>query len=260
MITIRKIDEMFSNMNTNGLKTDTPMLYGYFFTNDNQKQLEKVAEELKEKKFEFVEIYQDEDKLYWLHLERKEVHNSKTLFALNKELYAISDKYKLNSYDGFDLGNVDKTKSIDQDTYVVPEEFKATNFMKDGYPMLLVGNTAFDRFLHKDEFYYFIKITMHYKTNVNGMLPSEKDLIKLDKFDYFIEDEFVKQKLKSYYVFRDTYKGSRRVFMATNNKNLANNILTEVLKNKKTFPFEFEIVNDKEWKLYENVKPKFPEE
>ena len=114
MITLETLQEYYARMDSEGVNTDTIMLYGYFFTNDKTEPFNKVVEELKEKNFKFVEIYQGEDKIYWLHVERKEKHDANSLFQVNKELYAIADKYNLESYDGFDMGNVDNTKAIEK--------------------------------------------------------------------------------------------------------------------------------------------------
>jgi Regulator of ribonuclease activity B/Family of unknown function (DUF695) len=256
-ITFGEIDQMFSKMRAEGVNTDTTMLYGYFFTNGNAEALKKVAAELKLKKFQFVEIYQDTAKTFWLHLKRKEIHHSKTLFELDKELYAIAEKYRLNSYDGFDVGNVDETKAIERDTYVVPEEFNAVDFIKDGYPELIVGNTAFDRFPHKHEFCYFVKVSCHYKIDNGPMLPSESELDSLDRFETYVENEFLKHKIKEYYIFCNTYKGLRNVFLVTNDRLAANGCMAQIKYSRTPFPFEFEIIKDEGWTLYTDMRVKF---
>lgn len=207
-IPLEKIEEMFSNMHSNGVNTDTIMLWGYFFTATKNDNFDKVANELKNKNFEFVETYQADDKSYWLHLERKEIHTAKSLYQLDEELYAIADKYKI-TYDGFDVGNADKDKPIERDTYAVPEQFKTLDYQKDNFPCLLIGNIAFDNFPHKEEFCYFIKITTPYKKDEKVMLPTNEELEELDKFEYFIENNLTQNKIKNYYVFRDTHKGIR---------------------------------------------------
>ncbi|WP_162628153.1 ribonuclease E inhibitor RraB [Arcticibacterium luteifluviistationis] len=47
MIPKEEIVGFFDRMKSNGVDTNTKMLYGYFFTNDEPKKLEIVAEELK---------------------------------------------------------------------------------------------------------------------------------------------------------------------------------------------------------------------
>lgn len=258
-IPLEKIEEMFSNMHANGVNTDQIMLWGYFFTSTKKDQFDKVAKELKSKNFEFVEIFQAEDKSYWLHLERKEIHNAKSLFELDEELYAIADKYKI-IYDGFDVGNVNKDKPIERDTYVVPEEFKTLDYQKDNYPCLLIGNTAFDKFPHKEEFCYFIKVTTTYKKDEKAMLPIDGELDELDKFEYFIENNLTQNQIKNYYVFRDTHKGVRNFYIVTNDKIGATEVITLIKNSGKQRTFNFEIMTDKNWNLYTEFRKKMPNE
>ena len=231
----------------------------YFFISDNKNQFEKVKNELIALKFEFVEIYQAEDKSYWLHVERKEKHNAESLFALDEELYKIADKYEI-IYDGFDVGNVDKNKAIERDTYVVPEEFKATDFLKDNFPCLLIGNTAFDKFPHKEEFCYFIKISTTYQGDEKVMLPSTDELNELDKFEYYIENNLTRNKIKNYYVFRVTHKGIRNFYIVTNDKIGATEVIQTIKNSGKERQFTFEIQTDKMWNIYNDFTKKLPKE
>lgn len=258
-IQLEKIEEMFSNMKSNGVNTDTTMLWGYFFTSNKKDKFDQVTNELKNKGFDFVEIFQAEDKSFWLHLERKEVHNAKSLYSLDEELYSIADKYKI-TYDGFDVGNVNKDKPIDRDTYVVPEEFKALDYQKNDFPCLLIGNIAFDKFPHKKEFCYFIKVTTSYKKDEKVMLPTEGELDELDKFEYFIENNLNQNKIKNYYVFRDTHKGIRNFYIITSDKIGATEILNRIKNSGKQRLFDFEILKDENWKLYDEFRKKMPKE
>lgn len=258
-ISFEKITEMFNNMKAQGVNTDTIMLWGYFFVADKSSQFDKVKTELKSLNYDFVEIFQAEDKSYWLHVERKEIHNAKSLFELDEELYKIADKYNI-TYDGFDVGNVDKNKGIDRDTYVVPEEFKTIDLQIDNYPFFLVGNTAFDRFPHKDEFCYFIKITTSYEKDEKVMLPTNDELEKLDKFELFIENNLTQNKIKNYYIFRETHKGTRNFYISTNDKNGATEVINLIKNSEKERKFTFEILTDKKWDIYKEFRNKMPKE
>ena len=258
-ISLKKIEDLFSNMHANGVNTDTTMLWGYFFSATKKDNFDRVAKELKDKNFIFVESYQADDKSYWLHLEQKEIHNPKSLYQLDEELYAIAYKYKI-TYDGFDVGNVDKDKPIAQDTYAVPEEFRTLDYQKDNYPCLLTGNTAFDQFPHKEEFCYFIKISTAYKKDEKVMLPVKGELEDLDKFEYLIENNLTQNKVKNYYVFRDTYKGIRNFYIATNDKTEAIDVLNQMKNSGKQRGFNFEIYTDKNWNLYNEFRKEMPNE
>jgi len=256
-ISLEKIEEMFSNMKSNGVNTDTIMLWGYFFTSNKKDKFDQVAKELIAQNFEFVDTFQSEDKSYWLHLERKEIHDAKSLYQLNDELYKIADKFKI-SYDGFDVGNVDKAKAIERNTYAVPEEFKTLDYQKDNYPCLLIGNTAFDRFPHKEEFSNFIKVTTLYKIDGERLLPTNEELEELDRFELFVESNLTQNKIKNYYVFRDTHKGVRNFYLVTNEEIGATEVLQLIKNSGQQRPFEFEILTDKNWNLYNEFRNKMP--
>lgn len=258
-IPLKKIEEMFSNLHANGVNTDQIMLWGYYFTSTKKDKFDQVAKELRSKNFEFVEIFQADDKSYWLHLERKEIHNAKSLYELDEALYAIADKHEI-IYDGFDVGNVDKDKPIERNTYVVPEEFRTIDYMKDNYPFLLVGNTAFNKFPHKEEFCYFIKVTTLYKKDERVMLPINGELEELDKFEYFIENNLTQNQVKNYYVYRTTHKGIRNFYIVTNDKVGATEVMNLIKKSGRQRTFDFEIMTDKNWNLYNEFRQKMPNE
>ncbi len=256
MIPKEEIVGFFDRMKSNGVDTNTNMLYGYFFTNDEPKKLEKVAEELKKQGFEYVDIYPDETNQYWLHMERIEIHNSESLFSLNKELYAIADKFSIKTYDGFDVGNADKTKGIERDTYVVPEEFKSNDFEKDGSPFLVIANSAFDNFPHKTEFSNFIEIKSNYTIEDTSKMPNEIEYAELDELDVFIENNLNQNGIKAYYIGRTTFGGERKMYFVTNDKDGANGLMNFLKQNGNKRAFEFKIIEDPKWNLYEEIKIK----
>lgn len=256
MITKEEIIGFFEHMKSNGVDTNTKMLYGYFFTNDEPNKLKKVAEELKKQGFEYVDIYPDETNQYWLHMERIEIHNLESLFSLNKELYAIADKFSIKSYDGFDLGNADKTKGIERDTYVVPEKFKSNDFDQNGVPFLIIANSAFEEFTHKSEYSIFIKVSCNYDIDNTSKMPNEKDYKELDDLELFIENNLNQNGIKSYYIGRTTHSGERVIYFVTNDKDGANGLMNFLKQNGNIRDFEFQIIVDSEWKLFEEIKVK----
>ncbi len=258
-ISLEKIEEMFSHLKSSGVNTDQKMRWGYFFTAINSDSFDQVANELKAKKFSFVEVFQSENKIYWLHLERIECHNAKSLFQLDEELYEIADKFQI-VYDGFEVGSVDKGKAIERNTYIVPEEYKTLDFQRDKYPCLLVGNIAFDRFPHKEEYCYFIAVTTAYENENNAMLPTKEELDELEKLELFIEKGLTEKNIKNYYIFRETHKGIRSFYIVTNDKVLATEVLKQINESGKQRPFEFEIITDKKWNLYNGFSQKVMEE
>lgn len=112
-ITLEKLQEMFQSMSeTPGWNLDTPLLWGYFFTNNEPDLLEKTKAILEEKGYRFVDIYlsdkenPSEPDLYWLHVEKEEIHTPESLDKRNDEFYLLAHKIGLKSYDGMDVGPV----------------------------------------------------------------------------------------------------------------------------------------------------------
>lgn len=258
-IPLEHIQNIFSRMKANGVYTDKNLLWGYFFTSNTKDKFNQITEELKKQNFEFVEIYQSEDKNYWLHLERKEIHNPQTLYTLDEKLYQVAEKYKV-TYDGFDVGNTNKDKPLERDTYVVPEEFKGTDYLKDNLPNLLVINTAFDRFPHKEEFCHFAKITTSFKNDGKTLLPTPEELDKLNQFEMIFESYLKQRKVKNYYVFRETHRGNRTFYFVTNDAKTITQTIGQLKKSNRLREFDFDILTDKNWNLYRKLREKIPNE
>ena len=253
MISLEKIQEMYKSMHNNGVDTDKDMLYGYFFTNSEPNKLEKVSEYLKTEGFKYVDIYPDDTGEYWLHIERIETHNANSLFNLNTKLYKVAKQFKITSYDGFDVGNIDKNKPIERDTYVVPEKFEANDFIKQEKPFFIVANKAFEQFPHKEEFLYFIKIKTKYPVNDISKLPTEEEFEVLNDFEIFIENNLTKNKISNYYVARMTYDSERVFYLVTNEKEGAKRLIEFIKVNGKQREFDYQIIEDKEWKTYSEL-------
>ena len=88
------------------------MLWGYFFTHQEPKLLEKARDELVSKGYRFVDIYlsdrenENDPDMYWLHVEKIEIHTPESLDKRNDEFYIFADRLGLDSYDGMDVGPV----------------------------------------------------------------------------------------------------------------------------------------------------------
>lgn len=113
MIAKDSIQQVFDDLDAQGeMDTMGPLLYGYFFTDADSNKLFEVSEELQNLGYKFVDIIEadledeDDDKFYYLHIEKVETHTIDSLDLINKEFYKFADKYNLESYDGFDVGNV----------------------------------------------------------------------------------------------------------------------------------------------------------
>lgn len=112
-ITIEQLDEMFNNIIENGQwDLSKPLLWGYFFTDNDPNKLEQVIPKIQSMGYTVVDIFQaekeDENEAdsFYLHVEKVEIHNSKSLDKRNDEFYVFAHKNGLDSYDGMDVGPV----------------------------------------------------------------------------------------------------------------------------------------------------------
>jgi hypothetical protein len=105
------LEQMFTNI-AQRTKWDMSkdMLWGYFFTNPSRKPLELASRDLSKLGYRVAKIYlsdkedsKDPD-LWWLHVERVEVHSAASLFKRNAELSSFAERHGLASYDGMDVG------------------------------------------------------------------------------------------------------------------------------------------------------------
>lgn len=112
VISLEQLQEMFADMRARPGKqwsVEGPLLWGYFFTDPNSKKLQPVADYLSRKGYRFVSIYPTADKsTFFLHVEKIEHHTPESLNKRNLEFYELASQFKLESYDGMDVGPVEK--------------------------------------------------------------------------------------------------------------------------------------------------------
>ena len=106
MIPRDKLEELFDEIaKSAGWDMSKPMLWGYFFTHTSRDVLEVAASELAKEGYRVVEIAEDDDEpLFWLHVERVEAHSVDSLFERNESFYRLAEELGLESYDGMDVG------------------------------------------------------------------------------------------------------------------------------------------------------------
>lgn len=111
LITRDQLQEMFDSM-SGRWDVSRPLLWGYFFTNPSREPLEKAANTLENRGYRFVDIHLgDKDvstdpDVWWLHVEKIEVHSVDSLDRRNQEFYRLVESLGLDSYDGMDVGPV----------------------------------------------------------------------------------------------------------------------------------------------------------
>lgn len=112
-----QLEQMFANISKqSGWDMSKNMLWGYFFTNPSREPLELASRDLSRLGYRVVKIYLSDKEhptdtdLWWLHVERVEVHSVASLFKRNAELSAFAQRHRLASYDGMDVGLVEQAK------------------------------------------------------------------------------------------------------------------------------------------------------
>jgi hypothetical protein len=111
MIPLSQLKEMFAKIRAETKwNIDGDMLWGYFFTDTDSKKLQPLVQHLTSRGYRIVSTEQREDGVYWLHVERVETHTPDSLHKLNQEFYRLASEYKLNSYDGMDVGPAPSTE------------------------------------------------------------------------------------------------------------------------------------------------------
>ena len=114
MITHEQLVEMFDNIaqeTTWDLRK--PLVWGYFFTHGSRAPLEAVVPLLQQQGYRVIALYlEDKDNgkhpdLWWLHVEKTEVHTPDSLHERNQALYRFAETHGLDAYDGMDVGAID---------------------------------------------------------------------------------------------------------------------------------------------------------
>lgn len=174
---------LFARMRLEGVNLNAPLLYGYFFYNKDKAPLEKLKNALLETGYKLVRLEKVEDKtLFVLHVEKIETHTLASINERENALRSLAQKYKVDEYDGWDVGNADPQKPL-----ITNAEFEAlvnakkTDELFD-YAIALYdiesytkAAVVFDACIQKD-----IKLdTSHYKL--------ANCLVELDKIDAAIE-------------------------------------------------------------------------
>lgn len=112
MITLEALEEMFANIRANtDWNMDGPMLWGYFFRDCSEDKLRTLVSILEQQGYRYVDMYipalnEGEEEYFFLHVEKEEVHSPITLHERNQYIYALVEEYKLDSYDGMDVGPI----------------------------------------------------------------------------------------------------------------------------------------------------------
>ena len=100
--------QMFDSMRAEApWNVDGPLLWGYFFYSRDRAKLRSAADDLAREGYRIVSLEPVESgssRPWRLHVERIETHTVDSLLARNEQFYRLAERYRLDSYDGMDVG------------------------------------------------------------------------------------------------------------------------------------------------------------
>jgi hypothetical protein len=92
---------------------DEEMLYSYYFVDKSVDKLEKLGLKLEADGYDFIDVFElgDEDTNestgeYLLHIDRVEIHTPESLAERNVEFSKFAEEYEIETYDGWEFGEV----------------------------------------------------------------------------------------------------------------------------------------------------------
>ena len=89
------------------------MLYSFYFVDKNVDKLEKLGLKLEADGYDFIDIFELGDETtdestgeYLLHIDKVETHTPESLAQRNVEFQKLADEYEIETYDGWEFGEV----------------------------------------------------------------------------------------------------------------------------------------------------------
>ena len=117
------IKEIFETARTEDKwNLDEEMLYSYYFVDESVDKLEKLGQHLAEQGYEFIDVFElgDEETEeptgeFLLHIDKNEIHTPESLAQRNVEFQNLADEHEIETYDGWEFGEVGDYDEDDQD-------------------------------------------------------------------------------------------------------------------------------------------------
>ena len=121
------IREIFEIARTeDGWDVTGEMLYSFYFVDKSVEKLEKLEPHLENQGFDLIGMFElGDDETgestgeFLLHVDKVESHTPESLAARNVELQKLADEHEIESYDGWEfgeLGDEDEEGEFDDDT------------------------------------------------------------------------------------------------------------------------------------------------
>jgi hypothetical protein len=118
------IKEIFETARTEDKwNLDEEMLYSYYFVDESADKLEKLGLHLAEQGYDFIDVFElgDEETEeptgeFLLHIDKNEIHTPESLAQRNVEFQNLADEHEIETYDGWEFGEVgDYDEDEDED-------------------------------------------------------------------------------------------------------------------------------------------------
>ena len=104
-ITLTQVEDLFLQMRHQpALSGGGPLLWGYFFTDQDAAKLRPLAKYLESTGYRLVEINPTDGTTFFLHVEKVELHTAASLHERNTSFYGLAERFGVESYDGMDVG------------------------------------------------------------------------------------------------------------------------------------------------------------
>lgn len=133
------INSIFDKMELQGVDTKKPLLYGYFFYDNDKLKLEKLKDELVKDKYKLVRLEKIEKQEFILHVEKVEIHSRASLLERENQLDKLSKTFQVAKYDGWDVGNADATKPL-----ISKDSFDKSLDNKSDIELYKIANDLYD--------------------------------------------------------------------------------------------------------------------
>ena len=130
---------IFDRLEAQGVETNKPLLYGYFFYDKDKAKLEHLAADLIKQNYSLVRLEKNEDGVCVLHVEKAEAHSGDSLLKREEELRVLASRFMVATYDGWDVGNTDPTKPL-----VSNDSFRLFMDSKKGNDLFDLGIRLYD--------------------------------------------------------------------------------------------------------------------
>ncbi|MBK9529159.1 MAG: tetratricopeptide repeat protein [Acidobacteria bacterium] len=130
---------IFDRLGAQGVNTNKPLLYGYFFFDRDKAKLERLAANLIKQNYSLVRLERNDDGVCVLHVEKTEAHSVDSLLKREEEFRVLASRFMVATYDGWDVGNADPTKPL-----VSNDSFRLFMDSKKGNDLFNLGIRLYD--------------------------------------------------------------------------------------------------------------------